>query len=141
MGMAKDRTASTRDRLVRAVDGRFEEVDTMVGARIVRWIEESQLDLHEARVLLALSAAARAMKPGEIAQLSGLDLDSAYKAVHRLHGRGLTCEDERLHKLSARGRALMRSFEDAREEGVRAYVGSLEAGEQRRLEMVLGVHA
>lgn len=110
----------------------------MVGACIVRWIEDSRLDLHEARVLLALTTAARPMKPPEIAKLSGLDLDAAYQALHRLHGRHLTCEESRLHRVSERGRALMRSFADAREKGVRAYVRNLDVDERRRLETVLG---
>ena len=125
------------ERLVRAVDDHFEKVDTLVGARVVRGIEETGLDLHEARVLLALSGAKEAMKAGEIAKLSGLDLDSAYQAVHSLHGRGLTCEDARRHKLTARGRGLMKTFGQAREGGVRSYVKSLPEEEQRRLERAL----
>ena len=136
--MAAHPTAVIRnDRLVRAVDGHFEQIDAVVGTRIVRWIEDSRLDLHEARVLLALTTMARPMKPHEIAKLSGLDLNSAYQALHRLHGRRLTCEDSRLHRLSDRGRALMRSFADAREQGVEAYVKSLDVDEQRRLESAL----
>jgi hypothetical protein len=77
------------------------------------------------------------MKPREIAKLSGLDLNSAYQTVHRLRGRLLTCEDNRLHRLSDRGRTLMQSFADARKKGVRAYVRSLDVDEQRRLESVL----
>ena len=111
----------------------------MVGVSIVRWIEDSGLDLREVRALLAMSAGARPMKPAEIADLSGLDLDSAYQAVHRLHGRGLTCEDARLHRLTDRGRDLMHSFEHAREKGVKAYVGSLGAGDRRRLESMVDV--
>jgi DNA-binding MarR family transcriptional regulator len=144
--VAKDQTAGkarpkspVSDRLIHAVDGRFERMDTLVGASIVRWIEDSRLDLHEARVLIALSGKAGAMKPAEIAEITGLDLDSAYKAVHKLHGRGLTCEDARRHTLTDRGRDLMRSFAHAREEGVRVYVGSLDAGERRRLEWMLRV--
>jgi hypothetical protein len=125
------------ERLVRAVDGHFEQLDAVVGACVVRWIEDSRLDLHEARVLLALTTAARPMKPPEIAKLSGLDVDAAYKAVHSLHGRHLTCEESRLHRISERGRALMRSFADAREKGVRAYVRNLDADERRRLETAL----
>jgi hypothetical protein len=134
------RTTKRQERLIRAVDERFEQVDTLVGAHLVRWIEDSNLDLHEARALLALSGAKRSMTAAEIADVSGLDLDSAYQAVHSIHGRGLTCEHaRRRHELTARGRALMQSFEHAREEGVKAFIGSLEAGEQRMLERVLGV--
>jgi hypothetical protein len=96
------------ERLVREVDDRFEKVDTLVGSRVLRWIEESGLDLHEARALLALSTTTRAMTAAEVAERSGLDLDSAFQAVHSLHGRGLTCERKRRHKLTSRGRELMR---------------------------------
>ena len=109
----------------------------MVGASVVRWIEESNLDLHQARVLLALSTADGPMTAGEIAELSGLDVDSSYQAVHTLHGRGLTCEDARRHSLTERGGELMRDFAHARDEGVRAYVESLDTNEQRDLERVL----
>ena len=127
------------ERLIRAVDASFDEVDRTVGASIVRWIEDSRLNLHEARVLLAMRSRTKPVKPAEIAKLSGLDLDSAYQAVHSLHRRGFTSEDARLHRLTDRGRDLMHSFEYAREQGVRAYVGSLGAGERRRLEWMLGV--
>ena len=109
----------------------------MVGARMVRWIEESHLDLHEARVLLALSETGRPMTAAEIAELSGLDLDSAYQAVNLLHGRGLTDEDSRRHALTGRGRALMRSFAQTRLEGVRAYVGKLGRSERQLIEQAL----
>jgi DNA-binding MarR family transcriptional regulator len=132
-------TQSMPNGLVQAVDARFEQVDALVGAHIVRWIEESRLDLHEARVLFALSNASGAMTGTEISEATGLDVDSAFQAVHRLHGRGLTCEGARRHELSERGRELMRSFAHAREEGVRAYLGSLDAGEQRKLGRVLRV--
>jgi hypothetical protein len=131
-------TPPTRDeRLARAVEEHFEQVDAVVGACLVRWLEDSRLHLHEVRVLLALTTAARPMKPPEIAKLAGLDLNSAYHAVHSLHGRHLTCEESRLHRISDRGRALMRSFADAREQGVRAYVKDLDADERRRLEAAL----
>jgi hypothetical protein len=127
------------ERLIRAVDGHFEQIDAVVGARIARWIEDSRLELHEARVLLALTTAAGPIKPREIAKLSGLDLNSAYQAVHSLHGRHLTCEESRLHRISDRGRALMRSFADAREQGVRAYVRDLDVDQRRRLEAALDI--
>jgi DNA-binding MarR family transcriptional regulator len=77
-------------------------------AQVVRWIEESHLDLHEARAMLALSETGRPMTAGEIADLAGLDLDSAHKAVNSLHGRRLTEENRRRHALTRRGCALMR---------------------------------
>jgi hypothetical protein len=94
------------------------QANMQVGAGVLRWIEESHLDLHEARALLALNASGRAMTAAEVAELAGLDLNSAYQAVHKLHGRLLTCEESRRHELSARGRELMQSFEDARQPGV-----------------------
>lgn len=89
------------------------QADKQVGAGVLRWIEESRLDPDEARVLLALNAAGQAITAAEVAELAGLDLNSAYQAVHKLHGRSLTCEESRRHELSARGRELMRSYEDA----------------------------
>jgi DNA-binding MarR family transcriptional regulator len=131
-------TRSMTNGLVQAVDAQFEQVDSVVGGRIVRWIEDSGLDLHEARVLLALAEGGPPKSASEIGDRSGLGLDSVYKAVHSLHGRGLTEEDSRHHSLSARGRTLMRSFTEARREAVEAYVGQIEPDERERLERVLG---
>jgi DNA-binding MarR family transcriptional regulator len=132
-----DKQTQITERLIRMVDGQFEDVDTIVGARIVRWIEDSRLHLHEARVLLALTQVRRPLTGAEIADVTGLDIDSAYQAVHSLHGRGLTEEDSRRHELSDRGRDLMRSFAQARSEGVRGYVEELGSDERRLLEHVL----
>jgi DNA-binding MarR family transcriptional regulator len=130
-------TRSTTNGLVQAVDAQFEKVDSVVGGRIVAWIEDSGLDLREARVLLALAEGGAPRPASEIAERSGLPLDSVHKAVHSLHGRGLTEEDSREHSLSARGRALMTSFTKARREAVEAYVAQLGPDERERLEQVL----
>ena len=131
-------TGSMTNGLVQAVDAQFEKLDSVVGCRIVGWIEESGLDLREARVLLALAEGGPPRPASEIAERSGLPLDSVYKAVHSLHGRGLTEEDSRDHSLSVRGRALMSSFTEARREAVEAYVAQLGPDERERLERVLG---
>jgi DNA-binding MarR family transcriptional regulator len=123
--------------LVQAIDARLGAVDRIVGGRIVRWIEESELNLHEARVLLALAERNRPMAPAEIAESSGLHIDSVYRAVHTLHGRGITSEDHRHHDLSRSGRELMESFSDARREGVEAYVAQLGEDERRQVESAL----
>ena len=125
------------DPLVQAVDARFEQVDTVVGSRIVRWIEDSGLELHELRVLLALAENGRPMTASEVQHRSGLQLDSVYQAIHALHGRGLTDEDSRRHELSAKGRALIRTFTEARRQGVEAYIAQLGAKERQLLERVL----
>jgi len=131
-------TRSMTNGLVQAVDAQFEKLDSVVGCRIVGWIEESGLDLREARVLLALAEGGPPRPASEIAERSGLPLDSVYKAVHSLHGRGLTEEDSRDHSLSVRGRSLMSSFTEARREAVEAYVAQLGPDERERLERVLG---
>ena len=109
----------------------------MVGARIVRWIEESNLDLHDARVMLTLEQTGRPMSVSDIADLSGLDIDTAYQTIHSLHGRGLTGEDCRCHGLTDRGRELMRSFAETRRQGVKAYLSGLSENELRRIESAL----
>jgi hypothetical protein len=95
------------ERLVDAIDGRFAQVDSIVGTRVAAWIEDAGLDLHEALVLLALTDAGRAMKPSKVARRAGLDLDTTYRTLHALHGRGLTDEKRRRHSLSERGRDLV----------------------------------
>jgi DNA-binding MarR family transcriptional regulator len=125
------------DRLVKDLDRQFAHVDLTVGARIVHWIEDSQLDLHEVRVLIALSQAGRPTSVPDIAELAGLDLDTAYKTVHRLHGRGITEESGRCHQLSESGRELMDSFADVRRHGVRDYLDALDSGERHRIGRAL----
>jgi DNA-binding MarR family transcriptional regulator len=125
------------ERLVDAIDQRFAQVDTMVGAGIVAWIEEAGLNLHQARVLLALGDAHHPMMPSKVAKRAGLDLDTTYQTLHSLHGRGLTDENHRRHSLSERGRELMSSFAHVRRDGVRSYLRRLGGGELRRVEHAL----
>jgi DNA-binding MarR family transcriptional regulator len=138
-----DHTAATTsgvaryDRLVKDLDSQFAHVDLVVGGRVVRWIEESELDLHEVRVLIALCQAGRPTSVPDVADLAGLDLDTAYKTVHRLHGRGLTEESGRCHQLSESGRDLMGSFADVRRHGVRDYLEALDTGERHRIGRAL----
>ena len=125
------------ERLVDAIDQRFAEVDTMVGARVVTWIEEAGLDLHQARVLLALADAEHPMTPAKVAKRAGLDLDTTYQTLHSLHGRRFTDETRRKHYLSKRGRELMSSFAHARRDGVHTYLRNLGRRELRRVESAL----
>ena len=68
-----------------------------------------------------------------MADLAGLDLDTAYKTIHRLHGRGLSEESGRCHQLSENGRELMDSFADVRRHGVRDYLKALDTDERHRI--------
>jgi DNA-binding MarR family transcriptional regulator len=136
--VARKRKSSKRyAHLVDAVDQRADEADVMVGARIVRWIEDSNLSLHDARVMLTLAQTGRPMSVTDIADQSGLDIDTAYQTIHSLHGRGLTGEDCRCHGLTDRGRELMESFAKTRREGVKAYLSGLGEGELRKIESAL----
>jgi DNA-binding MarR family transcriptional regulator len=125
------------ERLVKDLDSQFADVDMMVGVRVVRWIEDSDLSLHEARALMALNQGRPPMTVPDIADRAGLDLDTAYKTVHDLHGRGLTDEQNRNHELSERGRDLMQSFADVRREGVRDYLHALDTDERHRIGRAL----
>jgi DNA-binding MarR family transcriptional regulator len=125
--------------LVQALDARLRVVDRVVGNRIVRWIDDSDLSLHEARVLLTLAEHDRPMAPAEIGERCGLDIDAVYHAVHSLRRRGITNEDQRRHQLTDSGRELMERFSDARREGVEAFVAQLPDDERRRLETALQV--
>jgi DNA-binding MarR family transcriptional regulator len=125
------------DRLVKDLDKEFVHVDLMVGALIVRWIENAELDLHEVRVLIALRQSGKPTSVSDVADLAGLDLDTAYKTVHRLHGRGLTEESGRCHQLSESGRDLMGSLADVRRDGVRDYLNALDTDERHRIGRAL----
>jgi DNA-binding MarR family transcriptional regulator len=125
--------------LVDALEARFAPVHAVVNGRLARWIQESELDLHEARVLFALAGNDRPMTPAEIAEASDVDVDSAYRAIHALHGRGITREIDRHHELTDAGRELMASCAQARREGIEAYVARLNDDQLRDLQSELRV--
>ena len=125
--------------LVDALEARFAPVHAVVNGRIARWIQESGLTLHEARVLFALAGSERPMTPAEIAEAGDIDVDAAYRAIHELHGRGVTTETDRHHELTDAGRELMASCVQARREGIEAYVARLNDEQLRELESALRV--
>jgi DNA-binding MarR family transcriptional regulator len=127
------------DPLVDAINARFQAVDRIVGGRIVRWIEESGLGLREVRVLLALGDHEGPAGARELSERSGLSIDAVYRALHSLHGRGLTSEEGRRHELADAGRETLVGFARAREAGVQDFVARLSADERRLIESSLGL--
>jgi len=129
------------DALVDALEARLAPVHAAVSGRIARWIEDSGLTLHEARVLFAFGEHERPMTPAQIAEVGDIDVDAAYRAVHALHGRGITSESERHHELTDAGRDLLAACAEARREGIKRYVARLSTDEVRDLERALRLPA
>jgi DNA-binding MarR family transcriptional regulator len=120
--------------LVDALEARFAPVHAAVSGRMARWIEESELSLHEARVLFAFDEHQRPMTATEIAEAGDIDVDAAYRALHALHGRGIVSENHRHYDLTDAGRALTASCAQARRDGIAAYVARLSEDKLRDLE-------
>lgn len=128
-----------------SLDGLIDEVTRLLrgielvgSSRVVAWAEESGLSLEDVSVLLALAAhdgaAAGAV---EIAELSGLSLDAAYRGLHRLCAGGFSREEHRRYALMETGERSVAAVDDARRAGVRAYLLDLPDDERLLLESSL----
>jgi DNA-binding MarR family transcriptional regulator len=127
------------DRLVEAFEARLREVELVVGARIMEsWAQAAELSLQEARLLLVVASTHAPRTASEVAARSGVELDAAYPALHRLIARGDIQEQQRHYSLTEQGQASVGSLDAARREGIAAYVADLDPDDRRRLEVALG---
>jgi DNA-binding MarR family transcriptional regulator len=128
-------TTST-DSLVEVLATRLRLLDLIGWQRIAAWAEESELSFEDLRLLLALALKAdEGPTPvTELAELAGFSLDVAYPAIHGLRRRGYLHEERRLYSLSEEGRGLIAKLDEARREGIRAYVDTFDPEEAERFQ-------
>jgi len=129
---AADRTCAT-EALVEALAGRLRRVDLTVWAQITEWAEEVGLAFEDLRLLLALTTRDVASDVRDLARVSGLPIDAAYRAVHHLRGRGYLREERRRYSLNEEGRGLVVMLDAAHQKGIRTYVEGLDARERQLL--------
>lgn len=104
----------------------------MSSARVVAWAEESGLSLEDVPVLLALAAHDGATAGAvDVAELSELSLDAAYRGLHRLCAAGFSREEHRRYALMETGERAVAAVDDSRRAGIRAYL--LELPDDERL--------
>lgn len=95
------------------------------GPPLLRWIEENEVSVREARVLVALLDSPRAGKTaGELAESTGLSVEEAVRAGNDLRARGLARSGRRI-QLTADGQETVEELEKVRAEGLRAYLAAL----------------
>jgi DNA-binding MarR family transcriptional regulator len=129
-------SASTES-LVEALATRLRRLDLIGWAQITKRAEELGLAFEDLRLLLALTTADGPRSVGELARISGLSLQAAYPAAHRLRSRGYLCEEQRRYSLREDGRELLANLDAAHREGIRAYVDGLGAEEREWLGGVI----
>jgi len=127
------------DPLVEALATRLRLMDLIGWQRIATWAEEAELSFEDLRLLLALALKTDdgPMAVGELGELAGFSLDVAYPATHSLRRRGYLHEDQRQYSLTPEGEELVGRLDEARREGVQAYVDALDPDERQRLLQAL----
>jgi hypothetical protein len=80
--------------------------------------EGLRLDLVDLRLLHAVTAWGGAGTVGDLARLSGLSPDAAYRGVIHLHGRAYLSEERRRYSLTAEGRALVAFLDAPSDQGI-----------------------
>jgi DNA-binding MarR family transcriptional regulator len=128
------RSPTSTEPLVEALTKRLRYVDLVGWTQITARAEQHGLSFEDLRLLLALATRNGPSSVSELAGSSGLSLDAAYPAIHRLHGRGYVREQRRQYSLSEDGRELVATLDAAHREGVQAYVDGLDALERQRLD-------
>lgn len=125
--------------LLDALEARLEDIDRVVGVRMAEWIEESGLDLHQTRLLLAIAAHDEPVQIAELASEAGLSIDLAYPSVHELDRRDLTHGEHRHHVITDAGRALVQSFSASRRAATAEFIEGMDSAQRQRLAHALDV--
>jgi DNA-binding MarR family transcriptional regulator len=108
------------------------------GPPLLRWIEENDVSVREARILVALMDSPDAsMTAGELAESSGLSVAEAVRAGNDLRARRLIRSGRRF-RLTARGRKTVDELDNVRADGLRAYLAALPPSHREQLARSLG---
>ena len=128
-------STTTTDPLVEALARRLRVLDLVGWQRIAKWAEQSDLSFRDLRLLLALAVKTDdgPVAISEIGELAGFPLDVAYPATRSLRRRGYLREERRHYSLTEKGQELVVRLDAAHNEGIQAYVDSLDPDERERL--------
>ena len=100
---------------------------------LLRWIEENDVSVREARILVALMDSPGAgVTAGELAESTGLSVAEAVRAGNDLRARRLIRSGRRI-QLTSRGRKTIEELEDVRAQGLRAYLAALAPAQREEL--------
>jgi DNA-binding MarR family transcriptional regulator len=111
------------------------------GPPLLRWVEENDVSVREARILVALMDSPNAsMTAGELAESTGLSVEEGVRAGNDLRARGLICSGRRI-QLTTRGKKTIGELENVRAEGLRAYLAALAPAHRKELAHSLEVVA
>lgn len=132
-----DRSPTSTDPLVQALEARLRVVDLVGWAQITARAEQHGLSFEDLRLLLALAARDGTSNVGDLARLSGLSTEAAHRGVNHLRGRGYLREERCRYALSVDGQELVGVLDTAHREGIQAYVEGLDARERQVLEAAM----
>jgi DNA-binding MarR family transcriptional regulator len=125
------------EELARTLAARLDRFERFAAESMVGWIEDQGLSLAEVRLVLGL-ADQEPIGATEIAERSGLSVDTAYPALHSLDARGWIRDEGRTHCLSAEGEKAVEELSATRAHAVRNYVDSLSPEERDQLATAFG---
>jgi DNA-binding MarR family transcriptional regulator len=111
------------------------------GPPLLRWIEENDVSVREARILVALIDNPDAsMTAGALAESTGLSVAEAVRAGNDLRARRLIRAGRRF-QLTAKGRRIVDELENVRADGLKAYLAALPPAHREQLARSLGAAA
>jgi DNA-binding MarR family transcriptional regulator len=129
---------ATRDAgLVDALSARLDNFERHATGHLVGWIQASGLSLAELQVFLAL-ADGEPKEGGQLAAESGVPVELAYPALHKLAAHGWLEEENRRHWLSAAGRDKLEELAAVRHAAVKDFVAGLSPQERHELAAAMG---
>jgi DNA-binding MarR family transcriptional regulator len=136
-----DTDEATEAALLEELTRRLVLLTRTAGPPLLRWIEENDVSVREARILVALMDSPDAsMTAGELAESTGLSVAEAVRAGNDLRARRLIRSGRRF-RLTARGRKTVDELDDVRADGLRAYLAALPPAHRKQLATSLGAVA
>lgn len=117
------------DGLVRSLDGAMRACNRV----LMRWLLEADVPLLSACVLLTIDPADAPLSAGEVAEMIGISVDDAVRALHELRSLGYAAEEKRRYRPTEAGMRLHASLGNARREALAAFLSGLDEDERREL--------
>ena len=123
--------------LVEALSIRLDNFERHAAGRLVGWMQDAALSVGDMQVFLALSDG-EPRSGGELAQESGVPVELAYPAIHKLAAHGWLHEENRRHWLSEAGRKKLGELAAVRHAAVEDFVASLSSDDRHELAVAMG---
>jgi DNA-binding MarR family transcriptional regulator len=100
---------------------------------LVRWLLNAEVPFMAASVMLILDPEDAPFTAGDVAEMIGISVDDATRALHELRSLGFAQEERRRYEPTEKGRQAHESLAGARRDALAAFVSSMSEAERREL--------